>query len=358
MKEKSIEYKIKTTGSAVRPFIYERPSVSNVCIKILVLLFIQIVLLLVYKSYQALSVVLVTLMGALCAAALNYLMSKDEPYHSLTTIIQGICIGLFLPETYPVIPAFFISLCCLFISRTFIFKSINSWINITAVAVIIAWFIGRNCFPDFLITSDLIPMKNASLYLIQNGTFPMFDFDSSITSFLNNNVFKYFKATIPEGYVSMFWDTQSVIPAFRFNLITIISSIVLFSDNSFSGLIPVTFIIVFAILVRLFTPFVFGGPFNQGDVLLAFLTSGTLFTVVFMIQWYGTTPLSIIGKIIFGIIAGFVAFVTSGCGTAPIGMMYTVLICNICSLMIRVLEEINNKAKVSRNVAKYLSAGK
>lgn len=356
MKENSLEYKLKTTGAAVRPFIYERPSVSSVCIKILVLLFVQIVLLAVYKSYNALFIVLATLMGSLCAAALNYLISKDEPYHALTIVIQGICIGLFLPETYPIIPAFFISLFCLFVSRTFIFRSINSWINITAVAVIIAWFIGRSFFPDFMVTNDLIPLKNTSLYLIQNGTFPIYDFDSSITSFLNSYVFKYFKATIPEGYVSMFWDTQSVIPAFRFNLITIISSIILFSDNSFSGIIPMTFIFVFAVLVRLFTPFVFGGQFNQGDILLAFLTSGTLFCIVFMIQWYGTTPLSILGKIFFGVIAGFVAFVTSGCGTAPIGMMYTVLICNICSLMIRVLEELNNKAKVSRNVAKYLAA--
>lgn len=357
MKNNSLEYKLKTTGASVRPFIYERPSISNVCIKILVLLAVQIILLFVYKSYGSIFVICSSLLGALCAASLNYLVCKEEPYHSLTTIIQGICIGMFLPDTFPLVPVFFISFMCLFISRSFIFKSINSWVNISAFAVIIAWFIGKNFFPDFLVTNDIIPMKNPSLYLIQNGTFPIYSFDSSITAFLNNSIFKFFKITLPEGYVSMFWDTRSAIPAFRFNILTLISSIILFSDNSFSGIIPFTFMAVFGILVRCFVPFIFGGALMQGDIILAFLTSGTLFCMVFMIQWWGTTPLTISGKIVFGIFAGILAFVTSGCGTAPIGMMYTVLLCNILSLMIRVLEEMNNKARVSRMVSKYLATG-
>lgn len=357
MKDKPFEYKLKTADAAVRPFIYERPSISSICIKILILLFLQILLLLFSKTYMAIAVIACSLMGALCASALTYLLAKDEPYHAYTTVIQGICIGMFLPQNYPLIPVFFISFLCLFLSRTFIFKSITAWLNITALAIIIAWFIGKSFFPEFIVTNEIIPFKNSSLYLIQNGSFPVMGLDSTITTFLNNYVFKFFKVTLPEGYVSMFWDTHSTIPAFRFNLLTIISSIVLFSDNSFSGIIPLTFLFVFGLLVRIFVPFLSGGSLLQGDIILAFLTSGTLFCMVFLIQWWGTTPVSIMGKIIFGIFAGIFAFVTCGCGTAPIGMMYTVLACNFCSLMIRVLEELNNKAMVSRNVAKYVSAG-
>lgn len=357
MKESALEYKLKNTGAAVRPFIYERPSVSSVCIKILILLFIQILMLFVTKSFSALCVIGVSLLGAIGAAILNYRINNEEKYHAYTTIIQGIMIGMLLPQTFPLIPVFVISFLCLFVSRVNIFRSINSWINAAALAVIIGWFIGNSFFPDFLVTNDIIPLKNPSLYLIQNHTFPIYEFDSSVTSFLNSYVFKYFKVSIPEGYVSLLWDTNSIIPAFRFNLLTIISSIVLFSDNSFSGIIPTTFLIVFGVLVRLFVPALFGGTMNQGDIILAFLTSGTLFCVVFMIQWYGTTPLSIPGKIVFGVFAGLLAFITSGCGTSPIGMVYTVLISNIISLMIRVLEEINNRAVVARNNAKYLSTG-
>ena len=42
MKDNSIEYKIKTSSTSVRPFIYERPSVSSVCIRILILLLLHV----------------------------------------------------------------------------------------------------------------------------------------------------------------------------------------------------------------------------------------------------------------------------------------------------------------------------
>ena len=45
-----------------------------------------------------------------------------------------------------------------------------------------------------------------------------------------------------------------------------------------------------------------------------------LVTAAFMMQYPGTTPISINGKIIYGIIAGLLAFFISGEGTSPIGM--------------------------------------
>ena len=74
-------------------------------------------------------------------------------------------------------------------------------------------------------------------------------------------------------------------------------------------------------------------------MLLALLTSGTLFTAVFLIQWFGTHPMTIIGKIIYAVIAGLYAFITVGCGTSPIGMIYVIIICNIINLLIRLIEE-------------------
>ena len=146
----------------------------------------------------------------------------------------------------------------------------------------------------------------------------------------------------------MLWDTKSIIPAFRFNLLTIIASIVLFSDNSFSVLIPSIFLIVYALMVRLFFPFMSGGEFNQGDILLAILTSGTLFVSVFMIQWFGTHPMTVIGKIIYAVFAGILAFFIAGCGTSPIGMVYVVIICNILNLLIRQVEEQYMNTKIHK----------
>lgn len=355
LKSINIDNKLQSKFHLIKPYIYFRPSISAVSIRILILLSIQVVLLVFSKSYSALFLILSSVLGAACAAALNYLFNKEPLFNIMNIITQGLLIGLMVPENYPVVTIFFISFLSLFISRTIFFRSVNSWINIPAIAVIIAWFIGRKYFPEFLITSELIPLRNSSVYLLQSGAFKIFEFDTSITNFLNSYVFKIFGITIPEGFISMFWDTHSVIPAFRFNFITIISSIVLFSDNAFSGIIPSLFLIIYGVLVRLFAPFIFGGAFNQGDVILAMLTSGTLFCATFLIQWYGTVPISTFGKILLGVFSGIMAFVIIGCGTSPVGMVFTILITNIINLIIRSFEEVSNSLSTASVISKLLS---
>ena len=99
----------------------------------------------------------------------------------------------------------------------------------------------------------------------------------------------------------------------------------------------------------------FGGPFNQGDIILALSSSGLLFCTIFLIQWFGTIPVTISGKVISGLTYGICGFLIIGCGTSPIGMMYNILINNIITLFIRSIEEQNNKAGLLKVVAKHSS---
>lgn len=347
--------KLKNQLVSVKPFVYIRPSISRISLRFIILLSIQVLMLLLTKSFNALFVVISSVLGATCAALLNKFVTKEPKFQIMAIIIQGLFIGLLLPETYPLIAVFFISFSTLIVSRCLIYKNINSWVNISVVAVIIAWFVGRKYFPSFEMTTALVTVRNASVYLIQDGFLPISSIDSSLTQYFNSTIFNWFKVSIPEGFITLLWDTHSTIPAFRFNIITIISSIVIFSDNSFSSVIPSLFLFVYALLVRLFAPFMFGGMFNQGDIILALLTSGTLFCAVFLIQWFGTIPISLIGKIFLGIISGILAFLIVGCGTSPIGMVYTVLITNIISMIIRVFEEKSNVGATAK-VVKYLNS--
>ena len=252
MKDKFREKKLKNTRISVKPFVYSIPSISSVSIRFLVLLALQIIMLCLTGSYRAMLVVMISLAGAMGAAVINYYIKKEPLYNIMNLAIQGIFIGLLLPETYPLAMVFVISFVTIIISRSLVFKGINSWINIPAIAVIIAWYIGNIYFPQFAVTSELLTLKNSSVYLIQNGYFPTYSFDSPITAFLNKYIFSIANVTIPEGFVSLMWDTHSIIPAFRFNLLTIISSIVIFSDNSFSVIIPAVFLTVYAFLLHLF----------------------------------------------------------------------------------------------------------
>ena len=356
MKDNNIDFNryIKKSSAVVSPFIYNVPSISEISIKTFALLLIQIILLFVTKSYEALSVIGFSFLGSVCAVVICYFAKKETIHTLFSTLVQGLILGMLLPQNYPVVTVFFLSFCVFFLSDFFVFKNINNWINIIVLSVIVAWTVGKNFFPQFLITSDLLPLKNASSYLIQNGVFPIYNFDVTITDFLNKMIFNPIKVTLPTGYISLLWDTQSIIPAFRFNILTIIASIIIFSDNMNYGIIPCFFIVVYALLVRLFGTMIFGGIFNQGDILLAILTSGTLFCAVFVLQWFGTTPVTIIGKICYGIISGIFAFLIVGCGTSPIGMVYTVLICNILNMVIRVVEESVNLKRTEKIVNKSL----
>lgn len=349
----SIDLKLQKKMQNINPLFFIRPSIYAVNIRFLFLLALQYAMLLITKSYDAAIVIGSSTLGGIAAASINFLIFHEKPFHFLNIILQGMVIGFLLPQEYPVVIVFFITFFTLVISRCVLFKSINCWINVCCVAVLIAWFIGRRFFPQFIITSDLVPLKNSSVYLIQNGSFPIYSFDSTITNFLNTKLFSFFKVTVPEGFVSLFWDTHSSIPAFRFNLLTIISSIIIFSDNAFSGIIPSLMLIVYGILVRLFAPMIFGGDFNQGDILLAFLTGGTLFCSVFLIQWYGTVPIYLSGKILLGILAGIIAFLIMGVGTSPIGIIYTVLITNFANIFIRAIQE---DKKINKNLILKKSA--
>lgn len=335
----SIDFKLKNSVARVNPFVYSEPSVSVISIRMLVLLFLQIVALLVTKSFMAVNVILVSTLGAVLASVLCNLLTKKQVYQFFTLIVQGILLGMLLPQTFPLQSVFAISFCIFFVLSLFVCKNVNTWINVVTFCTILAWIIGRRFFPDFAITKELLQIKNPSAMLIRDGVFPIYGFDIGVTDFLNNTIFNHFNVKLPAGYISLLVDTNSIIPAFRFNLLTIISSIILFSDVSYSGIVPTLFLVVYAVLVRLFSPVLFGGAFNQGDVILALLTSGTLFCSVFVIQWYGTIPVSIIGKVLYGIFTGIIAFLVVGSGTSPIGMVYTVLICNVLNILICFFEE-------------------
>ena len=353
MNKKYKEKKLKTSRISVKPYVYSIPSISSISLKILILLSLQVIMLLLSGSVSALFVILTTLSSALLVALINYKITKEPLYNIMHTAIQGILFGLLLPETYPLVTAFVISFVTILIARTIVFKGINAWANVPAVAVVIAWYIGSKYFPQFAVNSEMLTLRNSSVYLIQNGYFPIYSFDSPITAFLNKNIFSLAKVSIPEGYVSLFWDSHSIIPAFRFNLLTIISSIIIFSDNSFSLIIPTVFLSVYAVFVRLLAPFLFGGSFNQGDIILALLTSGMLFYTTFLIQMYGTTPINVSGKIVMAFLSGIIAFLIIGCGTSPIGMAYTIICQNIICMVIRIFEDKENELITGRVVTKY-----
>lgn len=306
--------------------------------KMVVLLLIQTALLGFYKSYDALVVIGAATLGSVLVFAIRYLTGDEPVYHVFESLLQGLLTGMLLPQSFPPQVAFFITFLTFLGVKYLTTSRSNVWANQVAFSVVIAWFIGKSFFPSFFISQEMMLVKNPSLSLIQSGAISLNKVDSFIIGLLNNSIFRFLKVNVPEGYLSYLWDSHSVIPAFRFNIMTILSSIVLFSDDSVDFKIPSIFLVVYLVLVRLFAPMFFGGTFNSGDIILALFSSGTLFVTLFLLQWPGTLPSTKSGKIFYAFVLGVLAFVIVGAGTSPVGMVYLVLLGNLISVIIKVIE--------------------
>lgn len=323
---------------SLRPFCYILPSFRSMTICMLCVFVPHIVMLALTASYNSIILLVCSVIASLAAELLDKLVIRKKNPDVLTAILQGVMIGLLLPATYPSVAVFFIVLCTLLIAKYAFGGVSGSWINPMAITVLVAYCICPSFFPVFSMPVEHLQVQNTSLLLIQDGVLPVHSFDSVITNFLNDYVFSLLGTTIPDGYVSLLWDSGSIIPAFRFNLLTLIASLVMFSMSMISCSVPLCFILVYTLLVKLFCPVFVGGNFANGDIILSLLTSGTLFTAFFVLSWYGTVPLTTGGRIIFGCFAGIAAFFITGYGLSSVGSMFTVFSANIVSVLIQFYE--------------------
>ena len=334
-----------------RPFLYLSPSAQSVSLVTALLLVLQVLMLAVTKSYGALVVIVSALAGFFAADLLYAKRIARCRLSPLSDIVQGIVAGMLLPSTFSPVTVFCIAICTVILVKYLSGPFAGDWANSVVLIVAVAWMIGMRAFPETDLTRDMLQIKNPSYVLIQSGVFPITGIDRAITETLNNTVFGFANISIPDGYISLLWDTHSVIPAFRFNALTLLSSIVLFAWGMQGLLVPSCFVIAYALLVRFAGPAIAGGVAGQGDMILALCTGGTLFYTVFVVQQYGTLPLSKYGKILYGTLAGIFAFLIAGCGMSSAGMIFTLLCANVVSPLIQAAEDKRDAARLRAALA-------
>lgn len=341
------------TDITSRPFVHLCPSLRTVSICTLLFLLPHLVMLLVTASYASLLVAAAAVAGSVLAETLFRALSCTARDSWLVALIQGIMVGLLLPSPFPPVEVFFLTFTVMLLYKYVFGGFAASWINTVAITVALAYFLNTAAFPPYQLTNADLLNRNAALSLIQGGTVTLLPQDAAITDFLNRTVFSSVGIEIPDGYVTLFWDSGAAIPAFRFNLITLLTSLVFFSFDMADILIPAVFMGTYLLLVRFASGFfVTSGMPVYGDVFLALLTSGVLFSTLYLLQWYGTTPQTLWGKTLYAVVAGICAFLIIGCGTSPAGYVFVVLLMNLFSVMLQVVEQ----RQVRRRLSKVLLA--
>ncbi|MCR4821580.1 MAG: RnfABCDGE type electron transport complex subunit D [Treponema sp.] len=320
------------------PFSYLRPSVRTEAVIFLILLSLQLLMLFITESYQSIFIIIAALLASYGVDFLNSEKNYKSSFIIMSSTIRGLLIGLLIPASFPPMAVFFISFVVLILNKHTLGGFANSWINPIAVTVAVCWIIGMKFFPAVSLTLGDLQSKNIALSLIHDGTFPLNSFDIAVTNFLNKRLFGFLGVSVPEGYFSLLWDSHSTIPAFRFNLLTIISSIVLLGFDVMNPIVPTVFIATYGLLVKILAPVFYGGNIFQGDLILALLTSGTLFSTFFLLQWHGTIPFTNRGKWAYGLFTGILAFFILGIGLSPAGFAFIILVANVFSVIVQSIE--------------------
>jgi electron transport complex protein RnfD len=324
-------------NAMLRPYWYATPSFRVIIIGTLLVLVPQVIMLFVTKSYASLVIICSAIAASLLAEALNKALRGTAGFDALFACLQGLLTGMFFPAAFPPLSVFTLTLFTLLLTKYAFGGVASSWINQAALTVALAYFVGAEWFPEFLVTKPQLVSENPVTLLFENR--PLLPFDSRITGFLNSTILSATKTVIPPGLISFFWDSGAAIPVSRFNVLTIAASIVLILLDIIDWVMPACFLGVYFLLVWLFAPLVAGGGIAGGDILLASLTGGTLFTAFFMLGAVGTVPWSFRGKILYSSVAGCFAFIFLGGGTSPAGAVFTVLAANLLSAFIQFYEQ-------------------
>jgi electron transport complex protein RnfD len=162
--------------------------------------------------------------------------------------------------------------------------------------------------------------------------------DTLVGSFLNKTVFSITSSVLPSGYIDLFGSTAAGIIADRGILALLIGTILITATQVNRAWIPVAFLGIYGILVRLFGAMPTGGAFGQGDILTAFLTGGTLAAAFFLVAEPVTGPKSNRGSLIAALAAGIFTYIFRYHGSEAHGAFFAVALLNVLVPIIRSIE--------------------
>lgn len=320
------------------PFVSNHPDVSRISLVVLAAIVPIVWMLVSSADYRALANLALALAGVVASTLLPGASAGLKSLKGCTPLVTGAVAGLLLPTTISPIYAFAVPFVVFLVARTAFGGYGSYWANPAMATVCVAYLCQPDAFPPFLVSADGIRTAGDAFSALKLDQFAQLPQDQAVTGALNLHVLGRLGIRLPDGYVTLFWNSPSVIPAFRYNVIIIAASIVLIALECVDTLVPAVFIATYAVAVRLFSLIPFGARFAEGDVLFALLTGGVLFTAFFVLPDTSTTPRTRVGKVASGFISGSLAFLICGPGGTPVGCAFTVVAANCVNLVIELAE--------------------
>ena len=321
------------------PYIYTGMNARRTAILVISLLSLQLIIMGILHDFA--SIFLIISAGAAATLA-SFLISYTQSNQSkavfdIHALVTGLLIGFFLPVNSGFIFSFLIAFMSYFFSWGVFGGKGSSWVNPVMLAACIAAVCKPDCFIQPVGFNQIV--SNGSVFAAMEGSgLLQTPADQYVTSMLNSTFLHGVGVTLPEGYIKLFLYYPSAVPAFRYNFLTLCSSIILLSAKTVHKTLPFTFLTVYGLLIYLFPSAAQANAHGKGDILSALLTSGALFSAFFVMNDGGSIPRSSGGRCITGILTGIFAFCIVGPGAVPAGIPFTVLFVNCINPVIDRLE--------------------
>jgi len=361
--------------SYLSPFIHTSRSVKSIYFSFIFLLLPQIVLLFIqHDMYATLNIFSSTTATLICQGIVYY-TEKSTFKIPFKALLQGLLIGFFMPTNIGFFFVFMLSFLGFFLTQV-AFGKAGRWLHSLAIVLIIAYISYPELFSfpqqlahpaqngrqtesskpkESIIASDEKEEEKATLSTTHAPSSTLQSPQtshanargiSSIASFLNAYILNNLGVHLPEGYLSLFWDSSHDIPALRYNLLTIIASIILLSLKVYDYTISLLFLLVYSLLVYCFGKVATAGLF-EGDILYSLLSGGVLFITFFALAEPHSFPKTFRFKLLSAIFIGVVSFLLANEQASYITISFAILLLNVISPFV---EEIEKKTRIKHSL--------
>jgi electron transport complex protein RnfD len=159
-----------------------------------------------------------------------------------------------------------------------------------------------------------------------------------IVTFLNRTIFSLLGARLPVEYASLFAPRFPAIIADRGLLCLLAGTIVITAFQVSRAWLSAVFLLVYAVLVRVFGASLLGGTPGNGDILFGICSGGIIAAVFLLTADPVTAPKSRGGKAAAVVLAAILTFLFRYVGFEPYGAFFAVALINVLVLLIRRIE--------------------
>ena len=293
---------------SMSPHIHEKEGISGIMLDVIIALIPAMVSGVYYFGMRAAAVILTAVAACVLSEYLyTRLMKKKNSVKDLSAVVTGILIGLNMPATIPLWMVVIGSVFAIVLVKQIYGGIGKNFMNPALAArcfMLIAW--------AGAMTSFSLPLEGID----------------SLASATPLSVMKgVSEGTLP-ALRDAFWGAIPGCIGETSAFALLIGFVYLLARRIISWKIPVTYVLVFAVLTYFFGE----NTTSMGQIeytLMQVLTGGLMLGAIFMATDYTTTPTTPVGLYIFGIGCGIITFALRKFGGYPEGVSFAILLMNI-----------------------------